>query len=165
MVRMTSLKNYGRLVPLSSEKPIFYLEQKPSILVKAFKDIAKMQNEAGLHERACPLVRCPKLVDCFIEDGVGYLIMERIEGKSLYELYGDNASNIPGDVWETIHSIVKKLYYHDIHYVDITPFNFMIETDSNNLYILDFGDAYFCKINWFLKEFLDGENAWNSDFE
>lgn len=164
MICMVSLKNYGPLVPLST-KPIFYVEQKPSILVKAFKDIAKMEDEVGLHERACPLVRCPKLVDCFIEDGVGYILMERIDGKSLHELYGDKASNIPADVWKAIHSIVYKLYCSDIHYVDITPYNFMIETSSQNLYVIDFGDAYLCKINWFLKEFLDGENTWNSDFE
>jgi len=164
---MVILQTYGELMPLSTKKPVYYVKNNPSILVKSYKtkELSKMKNESRLQEIASRIVQCPKRIDCFVEDDVGYLLMERIDGKSLYELYGDKASNIPTYIWKSIHSIVHKLYYADIHYVDITPYNFIIESNSNKVYIIDFGDAYECKINWFLKEFLDGENSWNSDFE
>jgi hypothetical protein len=31
--------------------------------------------------------------------------------------------------------------------------------------IIDFGHTYECKINWFLKDFLDGCKNWNPDFK
>ena len=71
--------------------------------------------------------------------------------------------DVPEKIWKEIYKIISKLYYHDIHYVDISPFNFMVDK-NDKVYIIDFGDAYECKVNWFLKDFIDGEKSWNSDF-
>jgi RIO-like serine/threonine protein kinase len=160
------LKYNSNLIPLSTKKPIYYIENKPDFFVKTFKiqDIKKMDNEFRIHSSASAIVNCPKLIDCYEEDYVGYFVMQRIDGKSLAELYGTEPKNIPKNIWKEIHQIISKLYYKDIHYVDITPYNFMIEKNTDKLYIIDFGDAYIMKVNWFLKDFLDGENSWNSDF-
>ena len=155
------------LIPLSTKKPIYYLENKPDVFVKVFTQdrIKEMKNEYDIHTKASKIVPCPKLIDCYEEDNVGYLLMEKINGKSLSELYGNSPKNIPRSIWNDIHSIIYKLYYENIHYVDITPYNFIIENDSKKLIIIDFGDAYQNEFNWFLKDFLDGENTWNSDFD
>ena len=160
------LKYKSNLVPLSTKKPIYYIENKPDVFVKTFKiqDIKKMDNEFRIQTLASSVVNCPKLIDCYEEDYVGYFLMQRIDGKSLAELYGTEPEDIPKNIWKEIHSIISKLYYKDIHYVDITPYNFIIENETKKLYIIDFGDAYMMKVNWFLKDFLDGENSWNSDF-
>lgn len=151
------------LIPLSQKKLIYYREDNTEIFVKGFTDMEAMERERILQLRASSVVPCPKILDCFEENGVGYLAMERIQGHSVYEQYG--SEHIPSKVWKQIHSIVYKMYHINIHYIDITPYNFMIDAETAQVYVIDFGHAYECKVNWFLKHFLDGENCWNSDFE
>ena len=160
-------KYNSNLIPLSQKKPIYYIENKPDIFVKTYTidRFTEMFNESNIHMCANKYVACPKIIDCFLENDNGYILMERINGKSLAELYGNDPKNIPKNIWKEIHSIIYKLYYKDIHYVDITPYNFIIKNNTNKLFIIDFGDAYISKTNWFLKDFIDGENYWNSDFD
>lgn len=103
-------------------------------------------------------------------DDTWLLEMDKVPGKSLYEIYGDEPSNIPNNVWTQIRHMVRELYYKEgIVYVDITPFNFMMDEEENVL-IIDFGDAYYEEEgqirNWFHEQFLDDcINSWNSDFK
>ena len=92
--------------------------------------------------------------------------MEHIDGECLANIYGDDPSNIPKWIWNDIRKIVEILYTEEgIEYIDITGYNF-IEKDGR-IYIIDFGDAKYTdgNINWFLREFLDGENSWNPDYK
>ena len=92
--------------------------------------------------------------------------MEHIDAECLANVYGDDPSNIPKWIWNDIRKIVEILYTQEgIEYIDITGYNF-IEKDGR-IYIIDFGDAKYTdgNINWFLREFLDGENAWNPDYK
>jgi len=161
------LRKYkSRLVPISQRKPIYFLEKDPTIIVKAYNSEQQdaMWDECSLQDKASKIVRCPNIVECFVEDGVGYLLMQRIVGNSLADLYGADPADIPLKLWKKVRMIIYKLFCQDIHYIDITAYNFMIEASSGKLFIIDFGDAYERKVNWFLKEFIDGENAWNPDF-
>jgi len=153
-----------KLISLSSKKRIYYKETDTKIFVKAFTDLGAMEKERILQEKASTIVPCPEILDYFVEDGIGYLAMERVQGYTLYDIYGEEATDIPTNIWKQIHSIIYKLYHVNIHYVDITPYNFMVD-EKGKVLVIDFGHAYFCKVNWFLKHFLDGENNWNSDFE
>jgi len=103
-----------------------------------------------------------------IDDDHIMLHMDKIDGSTLYELYGDDPEYIPEEVWDEIRTMVETLYHDEgIQYIDITPYNFMKSADR--LYMIDFGDAEYTNddgdVNWFLQEFLDGENMWNPDFE
>ena len=157
---------FGTLIPLSKKKPIYYVESDPNILVKVYKQFQfdKMEKEYLLQNKASRYVRCPKVIDCVTEGDIGFLAMERLQASPLYDLYGQESNNIPSELWKSIHKIIYKLFQADIHYVDITPYNFMID-GRGKLYVIDFGDAHEVKLNWFLKEFLDGEKTWNPDFE
>lgn len=156
-----------QLFPLSETKEI-YVTLDHNYFVKIFKisQKHKAENEIAVHKKASELVPCPKIFDYFVEDNKIILMMELLDGHSLAEHYGDDSSKIPNDIWKQIHSIIYKLYYHDIHYIDITAYNFIItkENEKPKVYIIDFGDAQEIKVNWFLKEFLDGSNKWNPDF-
>ena len=152
------------LLPLSNNKPIYYRKDNPSIVIKEFSDLEAMKKELDLQLEAQMFVPCPKIVDNFVESNKGYIAMNRIFGDSVYTRYGDDPKKVPKTIWKQIYAIVSKLYFKDIHYVDITSFNFII--DANEIvHIIDFGDAYKMKVNWFLKDFLDGEISWNPDFE
>jgi RIO-like serine/threonine protein kinase len=98
-----------------------------------------------------------------------YIQMDKIQGDTLYTLYGDEPGDIPDWIWEQIRLIIQILYDEEgIEYVDITPYNFM--QSNGKIYVIDFGDARYIPetdepINWFLEEFLEGTNSWNPDFE
>ena len=89
--------------------------------------------------------------------------MEKIKGTTIFDYYGYDIKNIPSEIWNKIYNIIKTLYQNNIHYVDITPFNFII-TDDEDIFVIDFGHAYYSPINWFLKDFLHGTKAWNPDY-
>jgi serine/threonine protein kinase len=164
------IKKYQmQLFPLSESKEI-YVTLDHNYFVKIFKISHKYKadNEITIHKKASELVPCPKIFDYFVEDDKVILMMELLDGHSLADQYGEDSSKIPDDIWKQIHAIIYKLYYNDIHYTDITAYNFMIkkERDVKNpkIYIIDFGDATEIKVNWFLKDFIDGHNGWNPDF-
>jgi tRNA A-37 threonylcarbamoyl transferase component Bud32 len=94
--------------------------------------------------------------------------MEDLQEMCLADKYGDDPAVIPAYIWVSIRIIIHTLYYEEcIEYIDITPYNF-IEKDKK-VYIIDFGHAEYTtkrpEMNWFVKEFLDGENGWNPDFK
>jgi tRNA A-37 threonylcarbamoyl transferase component Bud32 len=101
------------------------------------------------------------------KNATNYVItMDHINALCLADQYGDDPKAIPTWIWKEIHSILLILYECEgIEYVDITGYNF-IQKDKK-VYIIDFGDARYKTdkpMNWFLKEFLDGDYGWNPDF-
>jgi len=100
--------------------------------------------------------------------------MDEIKGHCLADIYTDDPAKVPDFVWAEIHRILAVLFECEgIEYVDITAYNFMLETETNKVWIIDFGHAYYSTtpqtdnkkpINWFLREVLDGEKSWNPDF-
>ena len=95
--------------------------------------------------------------------------MKKIDGLCLADLYTDDPTMIPNWIWKEIQRILAILYEREgIEYIDITGYNFIQETDTNKIWIIDFGHAYYTTpetpINWFLKEILDGGKGWNPDF-
>lgn len=162
------IKKYGfELFKLNPEKNIY---RNKNYFAKVFSrdqfNIA--DSEYKIHQKATELkIPCPKIIDFFVENGKYILIMELLNGKSLADIYGDDPKKIPSSYWKQIHQIIHNLYYNDIHYLDITAYNFMLvkENNKDKIFIVDFGDARNIKINWFLKDFIDGLNEWNPDFK
>ena len=95
------------------------------------------------------------------------IYMENLEEECLADKYGDDPADIPEWIWHEIRNILRILYEEEgIEYVDITSYNF-IEKDGK-VYVIDFGDAKYTdyeEVDWFLTEFLDGENSWNPDYK
>jgi len=98
--------------------------------------------------------------------------MEKINGPCLADLYTDDPTMIPDWIWKEIRRILRVLLEREgIEYIDITSYNFIQESDTNKIWIIDFGHAHYTKvkegnpINWFLQDILDGVRDWNPDFE
>ena len=97
--------------------------------------------------------------------------MDKINGNCLADIYTDDPEMVPEKVWNDIHRILVVLFECEgIEYIDITSYNFVLEKDSNKVWIIDFGHAQYTKKsdgipeNWFLCEALDGSKTWNPDF-
>ena len=123
-------------------------------------------NEAELQRIASNYGFSPKVISVTKIDDACFITMEDLEAECLADVYGEDAKDIPKWIWDEIRSMVTTLMDEEgIEYVDITPYNF-IEKD-NRVYMIDFGDARYTEgcPNWFLSEFLDGENSWNPDYK
>lgn len=109
------------------------------------------------------IVNVPKIYHYDSENG--YMVMQRIRGMSISDLYGEEAGGVSADTFERIRAIVQQLYNNQIEYSDITGYNF-IEWNGK-LWIVDFGHANYIAgriSNRFLLSFLSGKNKWNPAF-
>jgi tRNA A-37 threonylcarbamoyl transferase component Bud32 len=123
-------------------------------------------NEVDLQNVAAVYGFCPCIIDVEITDTECIVTMEYLGDGILADIYGEDPSNVPVEVWDDIRRIVTILYeIEGIEYPDITPYNFIKVKDK--IYIIDFGDAKYRdkETNWFLAEFMDGENSWNPDYK
>ena len=110
----------------------------------------------------------PKIAEVEYYDDTCKISMEHMEAECLANIYGDDPEEIPAWIWDQIRRMVTTLYEQEgIEYVDITPYNF-IEKDDR-IYMIDFGDARYTDknkaVDWFLREFMEGENSWNPDYK
>jgi tRNA A-37 threonylcarbamoyl transferase component Bud32 len=140
------------------------------IHIKDDADILRCNREIELQTIASSYGFAPEIKRVKQRKNVCLISMQHFGNDStLSDIYGDNSDDIPKWIWEKIRTMIEILYEEqNIEYVDITPYNF-IEKDGK-IYMIDFGDAYINESdglvpsNWFLQEFLDGENKWNPDF-
>ena len=141
-------------LPLSQTKPIYSVKDHPEFFAKHMSN-----EERVLQELAAKLGIAPQ-----IHGSVGDIVlMDRIEGMSLADFYGEDAAAIPAFVWEQIRAILQTLWNHGIAYVDITPYNFLLDT-KERVWIIDFGHARRVSMPPFLQSVLDGACLWNPDF-
>jgi len=96
------------------------------------------------------------------------LKLEKIEGMSISDFYGENDKDVPIEIYESIRKIIKDLLKIGICYPDITGYNFMID-DKEKIWIVDFGHAYVTspekKLDEFIEKFINGFNGWNPLFK
>uniref|UniRef100_A0A6C0ENX0 non-specific serine/threonine protein kinase n=1 Tax=viral metagenome TaxID=1070528 RepID=A0A6C0ENX0_9ZZZZ len=128
----------------------------------------QVDSEVELQLIAAKYGFAPKISNIEYGEYTCQIIMEDVEADCLANTYGDDPEEIPLWIWDQIRTMVTTLYEHEgIEYIDITPYNF-IEKD-NRIYMIDFGDAQYVNhdipTNWFLSEFMDGENYWNPDYK
>lgn len=153
-------------LPLSPQKPIFAIQEDPNLFAKG----GMTKGETDIHRTAAGLGVAPPLHAVFPDKQSGggpprYIaVMQRIRGVSVADFYGDNP--VPQHVWNQIHSILQTLWNNGIEYVDITPYNFLLEPETGKVWVVDFGHARRVRMNWFLQEVLNGRQrqTWTPDF-
>ena len=131
-------------------------------------DEYSVKKEAELLMNASLYGFAPEVYNVIYEKNKARIVMEKIDGLTISEVYGTDSADVPQEIWEKILNILNTLYNQEkVEYIDISPYNFMIK--DGNIYIIDFGHAYYInenkEIDWFLKEFMDGDFCWNPDFK
>ena len=87
--------------------------------------------------------------------------------------FGELSKDITDEIFDKIRSIVNKLYQNNIIYPDITGYNFI--EYGNKIWIIDFEHALYKNYNkhdkkkknyeYFVNQFIYGENNWNPEFK
>jgi RIO-like serine/threonine protein kinase len=122
-------------------------------------------NEYKIHQFVYNLqiVNIPKIVH--YDKQTKTMVMNKINGLSFSDEFGELPEDISNAIFERIRDVIKILVLHNIQYVDITGYNFIL--DKNNiLWIIDFEHAtYNDRItDDFILRFICGENSWNPEF-
>ena len=86
----------------------------------------------------------------------------------LSDKYGDNADDIPNEIFDQAVKIVRNLVLHKIEYPDLTGYNFIEDTDGK-VWIIDFGHARLMTSNTInnvhIQTICNGDKKWNPDFK
>ena len=125
---------------------------------------AQIKNEIELQKRAAKKGFCPRIIDT---DYKTFIKMEKIEGTTVADMYGDDIKDCPKSIKQKIYTILYELYkVCEIEYIDVTPYNFM-EDSCGRIWVIDFGDARPVKKHWYLQEVFENETIleWNPDFK
>jgi len=97
------------------------------------------------------------------------MVMQKIFGMNISDEYGEDAKNVPPEIFKRAQEMIKKLYCYYIAYPDITGYNFMLYNDK--MYIIDFEHCNFFSnkrtknLDPFIKEFINGLCEWNPNYK
>eukprot|EP01031_Cornospumella_fuschlensis_P031498 gene31498-38067_t len=136
------LPNGQDIVRIHPTKEIYILKSDPTVVIKTMEEpiTPAIQNEIDLQIEAAKLGVAPSLYKYYTHGGKVYIEMEKLEGMCLADMYGDTPEDIPDEVWDQVHDIIRRLYMIGIHYVDISPYNFIVD-DKEKVKVIDFGHA------------------------
>ena len=98
------------------------------------------------------------------------MAMERVGKNNLSHNYGEDATDVPDDIFNKVVRIVRTLVLHGISYPDLTGYNFVEDVSTNGkLWIIDFEHATMITPTVITNEHIcnicNGVQKWNPDFK
>jgi tRNA A-37 threonylcarbamoyl transferase component Bud32 len=131
-----------------------------------------VKNDVDLHEynmhnyiQHLDIVPVPKVIDYNIK--TKQMKMEKIQGMSVADFYGESFESVPEHIIQQIRQIIQKLKSNNIIYPDITGYNFI--ESNGKVWVIDFEHTRFCfgptQSIKFVNNFIDGIKSWNPDFK
>ena len=97
------------------------------------------------------------------------MVMKKIGNNNLSHNYGENARDVPDELFKQVVTIVRNLVLNNVEYRDLTGYNFVEDTDGK-VSIIDFGHARIKNSEDILKNIhiqniCNGYKIWNPDFK
>ena len=112
------------------------------------------------------IVNVPQII--YYDEESEIMIMKKVEGMNLSDKYGDNATDIPNEIFDQVVKIVRNLVLHNIEYPDLTGYNFIEDTDGK-VWIIDFGHSSMMTSklinNIHIQNICNGDKTWNPEFK
>ena len=125
------------------------------------------QNEFDMHKYVydLKLFHVPKIISYNKENKI--MTMEKVDGMNVSDMYGENAQDVPDEIFEIIVNIIKTLKKHNIEYPDITGYNFIEDKNKyGKIWIIDFEHAIINQniTNQNINSICNYVKKWNPDF-
>lgn len=97
------------------------------------------------------------------------MVMRKVGKNNLSHNYGENATDIPDELFDTVIKIVRTLVLHGIEYPDLTGYNFVEDANTyGKIWIIDFEHAKLAIskdiTNIHIINICNGKQIWNPDF-
>tara|TARA_Y100001970_G_C14096321_1_gene782886 strand:- start:462 stop:896 length:435 start_codon:yes stop_codon:yes gene_type:complete len=111
------------------------------------------------------IVNVPEIIEYNDESKI--MVMYKIGKHNLSDYYGENATDIPDNLFNQVVKIVRNLVLHGIEYPDLTGYNF-IEDCNGKVGIIDFEHSSMMTSpqvnNIHIQNICNGHKKWNPDF-
>ena len=142
-----------------------YFTQLPNTYYVKYK-VSEKEHFIQQYVYQLNIVNVPKII--YYDEENKIMIMKKIEGMNLSDQYGDNATDIPNEIFEQVVKIVRNLVLHNIEYPDLTGYNFIEDTDRK-VWIIDFGHSQMMSTkhidNINIQNICNGYKKWNPEFK
>ena len=97
------------------------------------------------------------------------MVMRKVGKNNLSHNYGENATDIPDELFDTVVKIVRTLVLHGIEYPDLTGYNFVEDANTyGKIWIIDFEHAKLAIskdiTNIHIINICNGKQIWNPEF-
>ena len=112
------------------------------------------------------IVNIPEIIE-YDEKGK-IMVMKKVDNNNLSDIYGENATDIPDEIFDQVVKILRTLTLHNIEYPDLTGYNF-VEDNDGKVWIIDFGHSHLTTStlinNIHIQNICNGDKTWNPDFK
>ena len=135
----------------------------PSVFVK--KNVNHTEYFMQKYAYQLNIVNIPEIIE--YDDKGRIMVMKKIGNDNLSNIYGENATDIPDELFDQVVKIVRNLVLHNIEYPDLTGYNF-IENCDGKVGIIDFEHASIRTTkevnNIHIQNICNGCKKWNPEF-
>ena len=152
-------KNISKMEYYTNNPQIYYVKQEVS------------ENEwfiqKYLHKLNNEYIQVPEIIEYNKESKI--MVMKKIGINNLSHNYGENATDVPNELFEQVVTIVRNLVLNNVEYPDLTGYNF-VEDSNGKVFIIDFGHAKIKNTkdilnNIHIQNICNGDKKWNPDFK
>jgi len=110
-------------------------------------------------------VNIPEIIEYNDEGKI--MVMKKVGKDNLSDIYGEEASDVPNEIFSQVVKIVRTLVLHNIAYPDLTGYNF-IEDSEGKVWIIDFEHSSLMSTkkisNIHIENICNGYKTWNPEF-
>ena len=111
------------------------------------------------------IVKIPEIIEYNDESKI--MVMKKVGNHNLSDNYGEDAMDVPDELFIQVVKIVRNLVLHNIEYPDLTGYNF-VEDSEGKVWIIDFGHSSLMSTkqidNIHIQNICNGYKKWNPEF-
>ena len=112
------------------------------------------------------IVNVPEIIEYNDESKI--MVMKKVGKHNLSDQYGENATDVPKELFDQVIKIVRTLVLHNIEYPDLTGYNF-VEDSNGKIWIIDFEHSSLMTTtlvnNIHIQNICNGYKKWNPEFK
>ena len=113
------------------------------------------------------IVNVPEIIE--YDEANKTMVMMKVGKNNLSHNYGENATDVPDELFDKVVKIVRTLVLHGIEYPDLTGYNFVQDKNTyDKIWIIDFEHAALVPLkeitNIHIINICNGKKIWNPDF-
>lgn len=141
-----------------------YLENPTEFYVK--KNVCHREYFIQKYVYQLGIVNVPEIIK--YDETTNTMVMRNVGKDNISNIYGENAIDVPDEIFDQVVKIVRKLVLHGIKYPDLTGYNF-VEGSKQKIWIIDFEHATLktpeqVVNNEHIRSICNGCKEWNPDF-
>ena len=112
------------------------------------------------------IVNIPEIIEYNSDSKI--MVMKKVGKDNLSYTYGEDADDIPNELFSQVVKIVRTLVLHNIEYPDLTGYNFVEDIDGT-VWIIDFEHSSMMTSklvnNIHIQNICNGDKTWNPEFK